>query len=551
MIQQVVFNTSKYFELNGVKKAVFSPGSRNAPLVVSFARNERVKKWIIPDERAAGFIALGIAQKKGEPVILCCTSGTALLNYAPAVAEAYYREVPMIVLSADRPPDLIDQRDGQTIRQHEALHNHVKASYQLPLVTDDESAVTYEQLLLDAIGEVNQLPKGPVHINVPFKEPFYPTADQQLTFSTALPFSIQETSTKSAEFPFQIAWFRDKKVLLLIGQKTGDATLDQELKKLEGQLPILQSPLNNLGIDGIKHVDLFLDDQPALRPDVLITSGLSVLSKKLKNFIRKNPPEKHFHFDPAHVEVDTYQSNPIFIQGTLLDFLQNNDYLKSANLDFYDAWKKQSLKIERSLKTFSYPGELSETEALYYLINRLPEDSELHLSNSMSVRFAELFGVSNTISTWSNRGTSGIDGCTSTAVGHAIVSDKLNVLITGELAFLYDRNAFFHNYDLKNLRVIVSNNQGGGIFRLIEGPSRLPELEDYFETRHNRTAKYICRENNMDYLTATSAEELENCLTDFFQPGDQARLLEVFTTPETNGKVFKDLKKYMNDQIND
>lgn len=171
MLNPTVFNTSQICYQLGVKHAVMSPGSRNAPLTISFARHDGIKKWIIPDERSAGFVALGIAQETKTPVVLCCTSGSALLNYAPAIAEAYYREIPLIILSADRPPELIDQRDGQTIRQFESLKNHVKGSFNLPLISNESDIKDYQARLIEAMRLSGQLPKGPVHLNIPFSEP--------------------------------------------------------------------------------------------------------------------------------------------------------------------------------------------------------------------------------------------------------------------------------------------------------------------------------------------------------------------------------------------
>ena len=181
----------------------------------------------------------------------------------------------------------------------------------------------------------------------------------------------------------------------------------------------------------------------------------------------------------------------------------------------------------------------------------MPGGCELHLGNSMPVRFADIFGVPDTIETWGNRGASGIDGCVSSAVGHALVSNKCNVLLTGDVTFLYDRNAFFHKYMPANLRIIVSNNEGGGIFRLIDGPSRLPELEDYFETRHNFTCEYICMEHMIEYRTARSMNELERSLKGFFKKSGQPKLLEVFTDPVANEEIFKKFIKYVNRQLHD
>ncbi|MCP4457893.1 MAG: 2-succinyl-5-enolpyruvyl-6-hydroxy-3-cyclohexene-1-carboxylic-acid synthase [Cytophagales bacterium] len=536
MLHQAVFNTSEICHEAGVHHAVMSPGSRNAPLIVSFARNEKIKKWIIPDERSAGFIALGIAQKTKEPVVLCCTSGTALLNYAPAVAEAYYREIPLIVLSADRPPELIDQRDGQTIRQFEALKNHVKFSEQLPVIETSEDAENYTSDLISVLRQATSLPAGPVHINIPFREPFYPDKEQSLTFN-ALDFQIDKSARAEIQFPENSY----SKILIVIGQQPYEKVLSQELNRLVDRIPILQSPLNNLDIPGIRHPDVFIDDQQQLQPELLITSGLSVLSKRLRNFIRKNKPIEHWHFDPAGVEVDTFQTNPKIIKAPLVDFLNQYSFPPSSN-DFVEKWKVLDKKAEKVLNSFTFEG-FSEMAAFNHVLKSLPADIDLHLSNSMPVRFAEIFGVSKGINVNSNRGTSGIEGVTSTALGNSLVSDSLNVLLIGDMSFLYDRNAFFHNHSYSNLRIIIFNNSGGGIFRLIDGPSELPELEEYFETRHNRSARYICKEYSIDYSDCSNLDELSKALEEFYKESDYPKLLEVFTNPNINEKDYARMLK--------
>ncbi|WP_420578407.1 2-succinyl-5-enolpyruvyl-6-hydroxy-3-cyclohexene-1-carboxylic-acid synthase [Ekhidna sp.] len=545
MLNPTVFNTSQICYQLGVKHAVMSPGSRNAPLTISFARHDGIKKWIIPDERSAGFVALGIAQETKTPVVLCCTSGSALLNYAPAIAEAYYREIPLIILSADRPPELIDQRDGQTIRQFESLKNHVKGSFNLPVISNECDIEDYQARLIEAMKLSGQLPKGPVHLNIPFSEPFYPEKDQQLTFKNV---EIAPSPEKSKNDIVQIEASVHKRILILIGQNDKDEELDHLLTSISKLIPVIKSPLNNLS-NGIEYVDAFIEDQEDLIPDLLVTSGLSVLSKKLKKFLRKHTPKKHFHFDLAGVEVDTYQSDPELIKGSIKEFLRS---LNASQVDgsYLDSWRGYENRTKDALKEFTREAKFSESKAANMVLKSIPDGAMLHLSNSMPVRYADLFGVKEGLACLSNRGTSGIDGCTSTAVGVSFVSDRLNVLLTGDLAFLYDRNAFFHNYSLHNLRIIVLNNQGGGIFRLIEGPSNLPELEDYFETRHNRTAEYICAENGIDYMTADDEQSLSNHLEGLFKASDKAKVLEVFTDPEINQKVYKELKKQIHERIN-
>lgn len=521
-----------------------SPGSRNAPLTISFARNSNIKKYIIPDERTAGFIALGIAQKTKEPVVLCCTSGTALLNYAPAVAEAYYREIPLIVLSADRPAHLIDQRDGQTIRQFEALKNHVKTSLQLPLVKSELNAKEYHDQLIQGLRFAQELAKGPVHFNIPFEEPFYPKENDVLVFENYnLSQERQPKNENLVRFPLQ------GKVLILVGQMDTNEALSTHLNNLQHIIPIIQSPLNNLQIEGIEHIDTFIENQSALTPDILLTAGLSVLSKKLKQFIRKNKPKQHFHFDPAGIEVDTFSSSPQLIQSSLLESLTQLDY-SDVDHTYLEKWRSLAQQGKSAVNDHFQESEVFSEAITFKLISEsLPKGSHLHLGNSMPVRYADLFGIPKEITTWSNRGTSGIDGCTSTAVGSSLICKKLHTLFTGDVSFFYDSNAFFHNYRLPNLRIVVFNNQGGGIFRLIDGPANLPELEDYFETRHQRTAKYICMENDISYIPVATLGEITKALETFYEPSEHCKILEVFTNPETNQKEYKKLKQYIHEQV--
>lgn len=542
MLHPTVFNTAQICYQLGVRHAVMSPGSRNAPLTISFARYNEIKKWIIPDERSAGFVALGIAQKTKTPVVLCCTSGSALLNYAPAVAEAFYRELPLIILSADRPPELIDQRDGQTIRQFEALKNHVKGSYRTPVILSNADIKAYEKNLIEGITQSKRLPKGPVHINIPFKEPFYPTEDQKLEYE---PIEIAPEAIPK-EVQTQIDASDYEKILILIGQNDEDEELNQLLDPIAKVVPVIKSPLNNLD-SGIDHVDGFINDQADLKPDLLITSGLSVLSKRLKYYLRKHKPNRHLHYDPAEVAVDTYESKPELIQSSIKHFLKSATF-DAANEAYLSNWKRCEGDANNAINDYMQHADYSESKAVKVIFDSIPNGSKLHLSNSMPVRYADLFGVNNTIECFSNRGTSGIDGCSSTVVGTSLVSEELNVLITGDLAFLYDRNAFFHNYPLPNLRIIVLNNQGGGIFRLIDGPANLSELEEYFETRHNKTAEYICEENGFEYLKVSDDQSLDQHLSSLYSKSKNAKILEVFTDPEINQNVYKELKKRINER---
>ncbi|MEQ9230077.1 MAG: hypothetical protein RIF46_05295, partial [Cyclobacteriaceae bacterium] len=429
------------------------------------------------------------------------------------------------------------QRDGQTIRQFGALKNHVKNSFQMPPVHNG-TATEYFNKLIEGIRYANELPKGPVHFNIPFKEPFYPTQEQKLEL---IEFNLNHIEFKKSKVDLpDIANF--KRVLVLVGQQPMDVELSEALESLAKEIPILVSPLNNLQVDGIRHYDLFLKNQSELAPDLLITSGLSVLSKNLKGFIRSANPKEHWHFDPAGVKVDTYNSNPHLINADIRLVLPA---LHQATLDveFFNAWQTADEHAKALLKAVIEKTDFSELTAFEKALGSIPTNANLHLGNSMPVRYADIMGVRKGIESFCNRGTSGIEGVTSTALGAALASTKLNVLLTGDLSFLYDRNAFFHNHEYSNLRIIVFNNNGGGIFRLIEGPSKLEELEEYFETRHDRTAEHVCAENKIAYQQVRNGDELSLALEDFFDDSNAFKLLEVFTNPVVNQKVYRELRK--------
>ena len=233
-----------------------------------------------------------------------------------------------------------------------------------------------------------------------------------------------------------------------------------------------------------------------------------------------------------------------FIRSSLADFLASNKL--TGDSKYYDQWKIALSRVQEKIDGYK-SVEFSELSAMRNILKSIPSDSDLHLSNSMPVRFAELLGVNTSVLTHSNRGTSGIDGCTSTALGSSLVSENIHTLITGDLAFFYDRNAFFHEHDYKNLRIIVSNNQGGGIFRLIEGPRKQPELEEYFETRHSLTAESLASEFGIKYFPVSNAKELKNVLDGFYEASKRPKLIEVFTDPSTNQEDYLCFKKKLKD----
>ncbi len=517
----------------GVEKAVICPGSRCAPLLIGFWKHPNIKTISITDERSAGFVGLGLAQQSGKPVVLVCTSGTAAQNFAPAVTEAFYQHVPLIVLTADRPPEWIDQWDGQTIHQENLYIDHIKSSY----TYDEENVNVAEEALTLALDGVH----GPIHLNIPIREPFYPDSPEEIIFPT----ESQKMQRKAlGEISNQI-WYEFsellsslEKVMVLGGQMAPNNEIVRLLNQLD--TPVVGDVISNLhGVEGVlKSADLlFKSADASLVPDFLITIGRSVISSNLKLYLRKHKPQVHWHVGLGMVG-DPFQSLTKIVESDPVDFLQgwvNRNILMQNQFKYRHQLNQTLESIELELTSVLKDVEFNYFSAVQKVMDQLPENSILHLGNSMPVRIANIIGINDpSIEIWCNRGTSGIDGVVSTAVGHALANiEKKHTLIIGDLSFFYDRNGLWLNRPFpQNLQIVILNDNGGGIFYMISGPSNQDGLVDLFITPHHRTAEFTANEFGLRNTTARSLEEI---------PGWKSGIIEIFTEMEMNSKVFNQL----------
>ncbi|ODS76917.1 MAG: 2-succinyl-5-enolpyruvyl-6-hydroxy-3-cyclohexene-1-carboxylic-acid synthase [Cytophagaceae bacterium SCN 52-12] len=563
---QPIVNLVDIFVQHGLTHAVICPGSRSAALTLALARNEAVTTIVSIDERSAGFIALGLALGLGRPVAVVCTSGTAAYNFAPAVAEACFQHIPLLVLTADRPKEWVHQQDGQTIYQAELFGKNVKKAFELPCDTAHPDIRWYaNRIANDVFLSANTFPKGPVHLNVPVREPFYPSAgdiwmpDPRNRLIGRLG-SYHNLPVESWHM-LQDEWEETDRILIAGGQGMFSEETCDPLARIteEWEIPVLGDITANLGNhpDFISMQDAFLHNdvpQPALRPDLLVTFGESFLSKRFKNFIRKNPPRRHWHIGPGTHLVDSFQSltlripvDPGFFFRKMLEdidykrFLEQNE---ATNDSFKQEWLKEEYLAARivSEQINKNLTSLDDLTCIGSLVSALPEDVFLHLGNSMPVRHANLLrrlGLRQNV--WANRGTSGIDGCVSTAIGNALATSKPVCLIVGDVSFLYDRNGFLLEQFPQNLKIVVLNNGGGNIFRLIDGPRNQPELGRFFETRHSFTARATAADAGIAYDEIRQPAELEKTIGKFVASEGPA-LLEIFTDPEENRKVSEQIR---------
>jgi 2-succinyl-5-enolpyruvyl-6-hydroxy-3-cyclohexene-1-carboxylate synthase len=567
---QPIYDIAALCAARQIRQAVLCPGSRNAPLILAFSKHPDIISRSISDERSAAFIALGISQQLGLPAVVVSTSGSAAYNFAPAVAEAYFAHTPLLVITADRPTEWVGQQDGQTIFQQDIFGNHVKRCYQLPQEYEHPDNVwAINRMVNEAINLAQQSPKGPVHINVPLREPLYP-GDHGTAYSADIRLMEDVTPSRhvrsEATGRIMAEWAHENRVLVVCGQQDADPSLRDAVSDSTRRLhlPLVADALSNLhGVnDAMRNADLFLGNAPAslleqLKPELLITFGESVLSKNLKTFLRTYKPRRHWHIQAAGDVADTFKSitsifrvDPTVFFQFLADMPLPPAYREAQQTHYKNRWAREEEHINSLLATFYPQQELGEAEVVMNALRNLPPACNVHLANSMSVRYATQAGLlpsQELVRVYANRGTSGIDGCSSTAVGHSLASPLPNLLVTGDVAFFYDRNAFWHNYPIPNLRILLLNNHGGGIFRMIDGPGDVKEIDEFLVTRQPLTGKKLCEEFGFEYNVLDSRRKMSNAIADLLEPSGRPKLLELNTAVDTNKNILLSLKRIIKD----
>lgn len=525
---------------NGIEHVVISPGSRNAPLTIGFSNHPKIKTYSIVDERCAAFFALGVAQQIKEPVAVVCTSGSALLNYYPAISEAYYSNIPLVVISADRPKKFIDIGDGQTIRQENVFENHILYSANLKNPSKENVEVLMQALKI-AIQD-----NGPIHINVPFDEPLYETSDKIL--------AIENVKVTNSEIPLDVdelqkfanIWNASSKKMVLVGASFPDELLQIQLNKMieDDSVIVLTETTSNLYhsnfINGIDKVLFPLSDNELddLKPELLLTFGGMIVSKKVKQFLRKNKAVHHWHVD-LHRAYDTFFSltNHFEISPQLF-FSQFFFLTKEKDSEYQKKWLQLKETRKGKHNQFLKTCEYSDLKVFESILESVPDTSQLQLSNSSIIRYSQLFDVNSTLKVFCNRGTSGIDGSTSTAIGAALINKNRTTLVTGDISFFYDSNALWNQHIRSDFRIIILNNNGGGIFKFISGPKESNALP-YFETPHGLNASHLAAMFGFNYAKASCLEEVESELEAFYEPSEKPKILEIFTPSDTNDLILK------------
>lgn len=539
----------------GVEDLVFSPGSRNAPLVIGLVGSGKFRSVCIHDERSAAFYALGMALVSGKPVPVLCTSGSALLNYSPAVAEAYYQRIPFLVISADRPLEWIDRGDGQTIRQAGVYANFIDHQISFPTEAVNSEAQAYYNLEIQRALAVSL--NGPVHINMPFDEPLYQLVEQQKLNLKQHDFA-EVTAIISANelMDLQNTWNHYKKRMILVGQMTPENGLAKALTPFmqDGNTIVLSENTSNIEMEGLipcidRVLATFSSDDERFQPELLIVLGNAVISKKIKVFLRNSNLSQVWKIGPHFPKMDTYgrldksfavSENAFFEQLMANDslLLKHSDYSGS----FGNLWRNNFQKSEIEHDTYLETVSFSDLTVMHEIFTQIPQNSVFHMGNSSVARYAQLFDLRKKLAVYGNRGTSGIDGSVSTAVGAAAKQlDKVHTLVVGDISFFYDSNALWNQYLSDNLRIILIHNGGGGIFEIIPGPDASQFRDEYFVAKQDFSAKYLCSAFQIEYSVANNSDGVIVALRDLYSPSVNGRpkLLEVNTAGMNNANILK------------
>lgn len=541
----------------GVSDAVVCPGSRNAPIVHNLSVCEAIRCRPVTDERSAAFYALGLAIATRRPTVVCVTSGSALLNVMPAVAEAAYQHVPLVVISADRPQQWIDQLDGQTIPQSDALGRFVRKAVQLPEPHNDEERWLCRRLVNEAMQLATCRQGAPVHINVPISEPLFEFSTEQLPQLSRFN-NIKRAAINDASMDMPDAFHDATRPMIVIGQLAHGTVSHETIRSLSEKYVVMSEPLSNPSYMTI-HFDEAVryivsdnssinddeDDKTAYYPDYVIYVGDTLVSKPARRFLRNakapscliTPDAADIH-DPLMTLTDIVECDTDSINALLASLCETPD--TDERCRFHDRW--QSFLDACAAHADAYAPEYSQMATVKYFEEQLADldiDICVHYANSSAVRLACIYAQHYV---WCNRGVNGIEGSLSTAAGFSLATHDMTVCVIGDLSFFYDQNALWNSNLRGNLRIILLNNRGGGIFRQLPGLSDSPAADDLVMASHENTAQGICTQNDIGYMSAKNMDEMQiGIVTLLTRESERPMLLEVFT--DSNDDV-KALEKY-------
>lgn len=546
-----------------IRKVFASPGSRNVPLLMAFSRHQDIDVEMVVDERSAAFMALGYAAIAGEPACLLCTSGTAMLNYMPAIAEAYYRHIPLLVITADRPMEWIDQKDSQTIIQPRGLAPYVKKSVDIPdfSCTDTQKCWWCNRVINEALIACCEHPEGPVHINMQFDNPLSHVADNMTVEAHRIvnlnPSGKLETGV-ARQLGTRIA--SPHKVMIVVGGMQPSQRITKAMMKLSSlpNVVVLAENLANIHCDRVlTQIDAVIamidnqDDKDIYRPDTVIYFGGSIVSSRLKQYLRRYSLDNFWYVGTEDALIDTFMALTMRINMEPEVFIPQ---LASAMVphrdssDYAALWQRIRMVVDDGVRSYAEAASWSSLKAMSMILSRVPSKWNVQLSNGMSVRLSQQFDASQ-VHRWDcNRGVSGIDGSTSTAIGAQLAyRHGITLLITGDMGLAYDLTALGTKQVTERMRVIVLKNGGGNIFRCIPTTQSLPELESCLELNTDAPFARLAESWGWKCIEADNTRDLEAAMKVFVKESDRPCMLVVKTDGKHDADIWKEYFNYIAD----
>lgn len=529
----------------GVRHVVSCPGARNAILAHNFHIHPSLMCHAVTDERSAGFIALGMALQSRMPVAVSVTSGSALLNLLPAVAEAYYRQIPLIIISADRPAAWIGQNDGQTLLQPQALQGYVATAVNLP--ESAEQHTWCSRLLHQALSPLADTP-APVHINVPLTEPLFTFNTTQLPAFSALKRYVRQSVIPHLALAQRIATARFP--VLVMGQC--NAHLTKAILALEATDSLLILPELISNVPNTWRTALVEEQPEAIlpTPDLVIYVGGALIGKRLKGFLRQSTPKVVVRVGHDSEVIDLFHDIDTFIEATPDVFIQALAQPDACahlqpNAEVV-AVKQQLLRAQQSVAQWPalpFSDVLAFQAFGQWLGQHFDRKGAVHLANSTTVRSAGYALNHLYLRHHCNRGVNGIEGSISAAVGFNALCPNTNYCITGDLSFFYDGNALWNNLPKRGLRILLFNNAGGQIHRRLPGLTDSEALPTLVVAEHHTTAQPVAEMHGLHYQRVTDMDTLHTALATWetAEIDAQGAIIEVVTMPEANVKALDTL----------
>lgn len=540
---------------NGVEDVVISPGSRSTPLAYAFASVKELNVYRQVDERSAAFFALGMAKAKAKPVVLLCTSGTAAANYFPAIVEAKYARVPLVVITADRPHELREVGAPQAINQLDLYGKHVKWFAEFPIPDEHIQTLPYiERQIVRAVTIAKTPPFGPVHINVPFREPLLIDFRKELPKGTffssfngrlepapealnALSSIIRETE-KGLIVIGELALGTKKEYLWSFIRKVRWPVLVESLSNMRANIPEDCRPYVIATYDALLRSD---DFKRRAVCETLIRFGAQPVSKFLTIFLTEAKPRNYVVIDEDPMFRDSASVSTHLIHASIGSWLENMEIHSSIDEAYFTLWKTADRLAMKHIREYSR-HEKDEGAFIHYLLEQLPDGSDVFVSNSMPIRDVDTFllPVAKDIQIYANRGANGIDGVVSTAFGFSKGrGGRQTYLLIGDLAALHDISGFLlTRYQPCQLTVIVLNNDGGGIFSYLSQATVKEYYEDLFGTPTALEFHDVANMYGMDYIQIKSFDERERL---FEKSNHPLRLVEIMTNRHENVQAHRTL----------